>query len=91
MFLNRMNRKKNSQKRKKLVIKTESKKEPIKDSNGSEDDDNHVSNHVGFQVITKKLVDTITIDVATTKMTASISIILQSVKNQIQKFVKILI
>ena len=58
--------------KKKPVSIIESKKQNINDSNGSEKDD-HVSNYVSFQVTTKKLVDTITTDVATKKMTATIS------------------
>ena len=55
-------------KAKKPISTIESKKQNIKDSNGSEKDDDHVSNFVGFQVTTKKdtFEGTITQHVATT-------------------------
>ena len=49
IFLNKMNKKNNSQKNKKHVSSIEPKKQHIKDSDGSqEDDDDHVSNIVAF-------------------------------------------
>ena len=70
IFLNRMNRKNNSQKSKKYVSSIESKKQHIKDSDGSQedDDDDHVSNIVAFQVTSKKdVTDFVTTDVTTPK------------------------
>ena len=68
MFFNWMNRKKNSHKSKKPISIIKSKEQNIKDSDGSEEDDDHVSNFVGFQVTTKKdtFEGTITQHVATT-------------------------
>ena len=76
MFLNRMNRKKNSHKSKKFVCTIESKKQHIEDSDGGlEDDDDYVSNNVAFQFTTKN--DTfegiVATNVATKKKTITIS------------------
>ena len=65
-----MNRKNNSQKSKKHVSLIESKKQHINDSDGSQEDDNddHVSNIVAFQVTSKKdVTDSVTTDVTTPK------------------------
>ena len=70
IFLNRMNRKNNSQKSKKHVSSIESKKQHIKDSDGSQEDDDHdhVSNTVAFQVTSKKdVTDSVTTNVTTPK------------------------
>ena len=64
-----MNRKNNSQKSKKHVSSIESKKKHIEDSDSSEEDDDHVSNIVSFQVTSKKdVTDSVIINVATSKI-----------------------
>ena len=68
IFLNKMNRKNNSQKSKKHVSSIESKNQHIKDSDGSQGDDDHVSNTVTFQVTSKKdVTESVTTNVTTPK------------------------
>ena len=68
-----MNKKNNSQKGKKYVSSIKSKKQHIEDSDGSQEDDNdHVSNTVAFQVNSKKNVSaSVTPDVATSRTAKS--------------------
>ena len=71
MFLNEMNRKKNSHKSKKHASAIESKKQHIEESNDSqEDDDDYMRNNVAFQITTKKdTLAAVTTDVATKDVT----------------------
>ena len=76
MFLNEMNRKKNSHKSKKHASAIKSKKQYIEESNDSqEDDDDYMSNNVAFQITIKKdtFEGTVASDVATKKKATIIS------------------
>ena len=94
MFLNDMNRKKNSHKSKKYASAIESKKQHIKNSNDSQEDDNdYMSNNVAFQTITKKILLKALLHqmLQRRKRQQQFLMLLKSMKTQIHQIVKILI